>query len=254
MKVCKKCGARYDGDQKFCKVCGEPLVEEKKKSNLWIFILIGILAVALISGSIAAVKIYENKKQGEREREEEEIREQEEEAVEEAKEEKKKEGKEEKEDTEETEQSEEEARASAETNTGVSAGNTTTVSGTMSKTSSLYDSWKNRLVNAENTDAQLVSQSSSASDFNGRMSKQQERYNLWDALLNEMWQDLKKALPESTMEQLTDEQVDWIHEKEATVSSYWSAQNVDYSAFPNAPAADTTRERVYYLLNMCPMN
>ena len=149
---------------------------------------------------------------------------------------------------------EEEARASAETNTGVSAGNTTPVSGTMSKTSSLYDSWKNRLVNAENTDAQLVSQSSSASDFNGRMSKQQERYNLWDALLNEMWQDLKKALPESTMEQLTDEQVDWIHEKEATVSSYWSAQNVDYSAFPNAPAADTTRERVYYLLNMCPMN
>ena len=45
---------------------------------------------------------------------------------------------------------------------------------------------------------------------------------------------------------------DWIHQKEAMISQYWESQNVDHSGFNEAPAADTTKQRVYYLLDYCP--
>ena len=63
MKICPKCKKQYDDHQKFCKICGVPLVEAKKKKGIGIYLLIGVAVVAVCSGAVAGVMIIKNKKQ-----------------------------------------------------------------------------------------------------------------------------------------------------------------------------------------------
>lgn len=85
MKICKKCGANYEGGEKFCKVCGQPLEETEvskqalnpivpqkpKKSKIGIYILIVVLLGLLSCGAGVAVKAMQDKQQKEQERREE---------------------------------------------------------------------------------------------------------------------------------------------------------------------------------------
>ena len=108
MKKCQKCGAEYEEDKKFCKRCGSPLLEvdknseqndqdgfqdwkedneeagdeqqsgKKKKKNLWMGILIGLVLV-MFCGGIFAVYVIQEKRleavQEEHEKREKEIEE-----------------------------------------------------------------------------------------------------------------------------------------------------------------------------------
>ena len=147
----------------------------------------------------------------------------------------------------------EEEKKSQEAASNSRSASTSSSSSTGSSTdNSLYASWSEKLVGAEQSDTAILNEVGASDDFNTKMAKQEARYQLWDGLLNQMWQDLKASLPEDQMSQLTSAQVDWIHQKEAMISQYWESQNVDHSGFNEAPAADTTKQRVYYLLDYCP--
>lgn len=76
-----------------------------------------------------------------------------------------------------------------------------------------------------------------------------ELYTLWDVELNSLWGRLKELLPEDEMKQLTTEELDWIKEKEASVSEA-GAEMEGGSMQPlleNSEAARLTRIRVYEL-------
>ena len=78
----------------------------------------------------------------------------------------------------------------------------------------------------------------------------QEKYELWDAVLNKLWDALEQTLDEETLHKLTDEQLIWIKEKEAAAKEA-GAELEDTSLYPLAvyPAAtELTKSRVYELL------
>ena len=82
----------------------------------------------------------------------------------------------------------------------------------------------------------------------------QDRYLLWDSVLNNLWAVLKQVLPEGTMTRLTKEELAWIREKEAAVEAA-GAEVEGGSIYPtvvNGTAAQLTRERVYELLEYLP--
>ena len=79
-----------------------------------------------------------------------------------------------------------------------------------------------------------------------------EEYQLWDTLLNSIWGYLRNTLDEDTMLDLTDEQKQWIKEKEAAVKT----AGEDFEGGSMQPmveygtGADYTRKRVEYLMGM----
>jgi len=82
----------------------------------------------------------------------------------------------------------------------------------------------------------------------------QDRYQIWDGVLNSLWAVLKEVLPKEEMDRLTREELDWIREKEAAVEA--AGAEVEggsiYPAVVNGTAAQLTRERVYVLLEYLP--
>lgn len=76
-----------------------------------------------------------------------------------------------------------------------------------------------------------------------------ELYKLWDDELNSVWGRLKTILPADTMEQLTDEEIAWIEEKEAamTAAGREAAGGSMQPMLENLKGADLTKARVYVL-------
>ena len=82
--------------------------------------------------------------------------------------------------------------------------------------------------------------------------KSEELYILWDDALNDLWGELKKAMPEGEFAALTEEQLAWIEEKEAAVREA-GAEFEGGSIYPlivNGEASRITEERVYELYDL----
>ena len=291
MKKCQKCGAEYEEDKKFCKRCGSPLLEvdknseqndqdgfqdwkedneeagdeqqsgKKKKKNLWMGILIGLVLV-MFCGGIFAVYVIQEKRleavQEEHEKREKEI-EEERKAEEKAREkEEQKEEEKKKKEAEEQEQKEKELKEQLQQKeeelkkVQEQAERESNLSSNSSSQMSAQEWWDSRLASTEAADKQLAAEASSGDSVERQMSIAQGRYELWDNLLNELWAELEAVLPGAELGNLTDEQVSWIQQKEAMIANYWQGTTIDHSSFPNGPAADMTKERVYYLRGKLP--
>lgn len=99
-------------------------------------------------------------------------------------------------------------------------------------------------------DAQLTA-SSTQSDMNITAD---QRYALWDEALNDLWTVLQEVLDESTMRQLTNEELQWIDEKEQAAEEA-AAEVQGGSLYPSVyfgTAAKLTKERVYELMAYLP--
>lgn len=291
MKKCQKCGAEYEEDKKFCKRCGSPLLEvdknseqndqdgfqdwkedneeagdeqqsgKKKKKNLWMGILIGLVLV-MFCGGIFAVYVIQEKRleavQEEHEKREKEI-EEERKAEEKAREkEEQKEEEKKKKEAEEQEQKEKELKEQLQQKeeelkkVQEQAESEANLSSNSSSQMSAQEWWDSRLASTEAADKQLAAEASAGDSVERQMSIAQGRYELWDNLLNELWAELEAVLPGAELGNLTDEQVSWIQQKEAMIANYWQGTTIDHSSFPNGPAADMTKERVYYLRGKLP--
>lgn len=82
--------------------------------------------------------------------------------------------------------------------------------------------------------------------------KNQEKYELWDGVLNKLWEALKQTLDAESMDALTQEQLDWIAMKEAAVKEA-AAEYEGGSLYPtvrDSKAAQLTRTRVYELIKL----
>ena len=99
---------------------------------------------------------------------------------------------------------------------------------------------------AEDMEEQLESGMLAQQEMN-RLSA--ELYILWDEELNSMWKRIKEILPEDAMDLLTEEELDWIWEKEAAVKEAGSEAEGGtlQPLLENTTAVEYTRERVYEL-------
>lgn len=76
-----------------------------------------------------------------------------------------------------------------------------------------------------------------------------EVYQIWDVALNNIWGYLKETLDSETMSALTDEEIAWIHAKEAAIkeAGQEAAGGTLQPLLENGTAARWTKERVYEL-------
>ena len=82
--------------------------------------------------------------------------------------------------------------------------------------------------------------------------KSQQMYEIWDSVLNEIWRILKRNLNSDDMKALTEEQLDWIAMKEASMKE--AGAEVEggsmYGMIVNQRGAKLTQERVYELMEI----
>ena len=94
-----------------------------------------------------------------------------------------------------------------------------------------------------------LEQAQSQSEMN---QKAQELYVLWDDALNDLWGKLRDSLPEDEFDELLDEQIQWIEDKENAVEEA-GREYENGSLYPlvtNSEAADITEQRVYELYEL----
>lgn len=82
----------------------------------------------------------------------------------------------------------------------------------------------------------------------------QQKYLVWDEALNQLWQDLKELLSEEQMRQLTNEELQWIKDKDAAALEAAAAYEGGsiYPTIYYGALSDLTRQRVYELLEYLP--
>lgn len=119
--------------------------------------------------------------------------------------------------------------------------------------SSTYENLHEKITAAESADQYWLEIVYNANATQAHMNTAaQERYLLWDGLLNEIWTALKEILDKETMQQLTSQELAWIEEKEQA-SLDDAAQYEGGSLYPTVyygTAAKLTKERVYELLDL----
>lgn len=77
------------------------------------------------------------------------------------------------------------------------------------------------------------------------------QYRMWDDELNEIYNELRKALPSAQMEKLKEEEIKWISQKESDAKNAadqvkgGTLEPVNYSL----SLADSTKKRCYELVN-----
>ena len=79
-------------------------------------------------------------------------------------------------------------------------------------------------------------------------------YQYWDQLLNEVYQYLKRVLPDAEFRALQEDEKVWITQKESAVQAA-GAEYEGGSMQPlveNSTAAKWTEDRVKYLINLIP--
>lgn len=108
-------------------------------------------------------------------------------------------------------------------------------------------------------DAELAETESKAAELQGRIDSaltqedinvlSGELYRLWDDELNSIWGRLKAILPADTMEQVTDEEIAWINEKETAMEAAGleAADGSMQLMLENLKGAELTKARVYVL-------
>lgn len=82
--------------------------------------------------------------------------------------------------------------------------------------------------------------------------KSKELYDLWDGALNYLWGELKTTLPEDEFSVLTQEQLQWIEDKERAVTEagkLYEGGSI-YALIVNSEAAAITESRVYELYGL----
>ena len=99
---------------------------------------------------------------------------------------------------------------------------------------------------AKRLEASLAQEELTQSEMN---AISQELYELWDDALNEVWGKLRNTMPEYEFDQLLDEQLAWIADKETAVEEAGkSAQGGSIAPLlANMKAAEMTEARVYEL-------
>lgn len=105
------------------------------------------------------------------------------------------------------------------------------------------------LADLEAREVEIDSQVGEYADQSTMNIAAQERYVLWDDELNSIWDRLQEKLSADVMDPLTQEQIDWIYQKEAAVAAAVAeveggsmSPMVEYGT-----AAKITKERVYVL-------
>lgn len=137
----------------------------------------------------------------------------------------------------------------AVTTAGCGTGNTTSnISSDASSESknNLQDELNEIERKAAEIDVALQNESITQTEIN-RMTA--EKYKLWDDELNTIWNDLQSTLDSNRMNTLTEEQREWIQNKDEAVAS--AGKEADggsmQAMLENDKAAELTRARVYEL-------
>lgn len=105
------------------------------------------------------------------------------------------------------------------------------------------------LADVENQAAEAQRKLDQASTQTEANEASSELYNIWDAELNRIWGLLKEGLDETTMNQLTTEEKDWVSKKEQQMKDAGAIyeDGTMQSMVENQKGAELTRTRVYEL-------
>ena len=79
-------------------------------------------------------------------------------------------------------------------------------------------------------------------------------FTLWDDEINLLWAHLKNSMEESAFDALTDEQIDWIVQKEAAIDAAgneFAGGSAEQMA-RSIKGYELTQARVYYLMDFLP--